>query len=395
MTTAHDAENLSPQDLQRIRSLGMRCRRLFGSIVSLFASIATTGAGLTAADLTFTEISRFNVASAGIGSVPSSVAWNGTRLFIGGYNTANGTATVGIVEVTNATTPGIVNGTFGTVFGQFAGTPGQRGFTGLDLLGSTLAASYDGGAAVANGVQAFNINTSNQLWGINARGSSGVAFDPGFGPDQNGSGTAWTTFGSGRRILQNNLNGSTIYSSADGMIINSGSGTNWRDIDFDSDTGDIYSRRSNGIFKGVRNGENSLSSVEVLKPTNAATDNINGQNLSYMNVSLSTDAIIYNDRTSSSSGQSFLSIIKAMNTSGLDLTTEFTFLSGLTPANSAGYYSFDFDPVTKTLAIADFSNRNVHIFAVVPEPSTVALGVAGVTILAITGWRRRNARKTA
>lgn len=373
----------------------MRCKRIFGPIVSLAVSIATSSAGLTAADLTFTEVSRFNVASAGIGSVPSAVAWNGSRLFIAGYNTANGTGTVGIVEVTNATTTGIVNGTFGTVFGQFAGTPGQRGYTGLDLLGSTLAASYDSGAAVANGIQNFNIDTSNQLWGITARGSSGVAFDPGYGPLQDGAGTAWTTIGSGRRMLQNTLNGSTIYSTANGMIINSGTGTNWRDIDFDTDTGDIYSRRSNGIFKGVRNGANSLSSVDVLKPTNAAADNINGQNLSYMNVSLSTQAIIYNDRTSASSGQSFLSVIKAMNTSGLDLTSEFTFLSGLTPDNSAGYYSFDFDPVTKTLAIADFSNRNVHIFAVVPEPSTVALGVAGVSILAITGWRRRKARNMA
>lgn len=373
----------------------MRCKRLVGTIVANMASIVMSGGSLAAADLTFTEISRFNVSSASIGSVPSAVAWNGSRLFIGGYNTSNGTSTVGIVEVTNATTAGIVNGTFGTVFGQFAGTPGQRGYTGLDLLGTTLAAAYDSGVAVGNGIQTFNIDTSNQLWGISARGSSGVAFDPGFGPGQDGAGTAWTTFGSGRRILQNNFTGATIYSSAGGMIINSGTGTNWRDIDFDPQSGDIYSRRSNGIFKGVRSGANSLTSVDVLKPTNAAADNINGQNLAYMNVSLGTQAIIYNDRASSASGQSFLSIIKAMDKFGIGKTTEFTFLNSLTPANGSGYYSFDFDPVSKTLAIADFSNRNVHIFAVVPEPSTIALGVAGASILAITGWRRRKARNIA
>ncbi len=370
----------------------MRCIRIFGSIVTLVATLSVSSVDVTAADLTFTEISRFNVTGAGIGTVPSAVAWSGSRLFIAGYNTGNGTGSVGIVEVTNATSTGIVNGTFGTVFGQFASTPGQRGYTGLDLLGSTLAASYDSGAAVANGIQSFNIDTSNQLWGISARGSSGVAFDPGFGSDQDGAGTAWTTIGSGRRILQNNLTGATIYSSANGMIINSGAGTNWRDIDFDPTTGNIYARRSNGIFQGVRNGANSLSTVNVLKPTDAATDAINGQNLAYMNVSLSTEAIVYNDRTSAAAGQAFLSIIKAMGTSGNALTSNFVFLNGSTPANGSGYYSFDYDPVSKTLAIADFTNRNVHIFAVVPEPSTIALGFTGVSILAITGWRRRKAR---
>lgn len=358
-------------------------------VVSSVLVIAPSDGSLSAADVVFSEIARFNVASAAIGSATSGVAWNGNRLFIAGYNSSGAAATVGIVEVTNANSTGIVNGTFGTVFGAFASTPSQRGYSGLDLLGATLAASYDSGAAVANGIQNFSISTSNQLWGITARGSSGVAFDPGFGVNQDGAGTAWTTIGSGRRILQNNLTGANIYTSADGMIINSGTGTNWRDIDFDPSTGDIYSRRSNGIFQGVRSGANSLSAVNVLKATNAATDTINGQNLAFMSLGPNSNALIYNDRTSAAAGQSFLSVVQMMSTSGTALTTQFDFLSGLTPANGSGYYSFDFDVASQTLAIADFSNRNVHIFAIVPEPSTVALGTISVAVFGIAAWRRR------
>lgn len=367
----------------------MRCKRLFGSLSMLAISFVSIGGSASAADLTFTEVARFNTASAGIGGALSGVAWNGSRLFIAGYNSSGSASTVGIVEVTNATSTGIVSPTFGTIFGTFDSTPSQRGYSGLDLLGTTLAAAYDGGSAVANGIQNINIDTSNQLWGISARGSSGVGFDPGFGAEHQGAGTAWTTIGSGRRMLQNNLTGATIYSTSDGMIINSGAGTNWRDIDFDPLTGDIYSRRSNGIFRGIRSGANTLSSTEVLKPTNAATDTINGQNLAYMNVGLGPDAIIYNDRTSAASGQQFLSIIKAMDKFGNALTTQFDFLSSLVPTNGSGYYSFDFDAEGKTLAIADFTNRTVHVFAVVPEPSTVALGVISASMLGGLAWRRR------
>lgn len=366
----------------------MRAIRHFGwlGIVTTFWAGAASVQGT---DLIFEEISRINVASAAIGNNPSAVAWNGSRLFIAGFNASGNAASVGIVEVTNATSPGQINATYGSVFGSFASTPNLRGFTGLDLLGSTLAAAYDSGSAVANGLQTFNIATTNQLWGINARGSSGVAFDPGFGVAQDGSGTAWTTIGSGRRILQDNLTGAAIYTSANGMIINSGTGTNWRDIDFDSQTGDIYSRRSNGIFQGVRSGANSLSAVNVLKASDSAADNVNGQNLTFMNVGFGPNAILFNNRATGSNGQEFMTVIQTMDTSGNLLTNQFEFLSDLVPANGNGYYSFDYDPITRTAAIADFANRNVHIFAVVPEPSTVAFGCISAAAFGLTAWRRR------
>lgn len=71
------------------------------------------------------------------------------------------------------------------------------------------------------------------------------------------------------------------------------------------------------------------------------------------------------------------------------MTTQFDFLGGSAPATSNGFYSFDFDFASQTLAIADFTNRNVHIFSVVPEPSTFVLGTASAVAIGFAAWRRR------
>ena len=55
--------------------------------------------------------------------------------------------------------------------------------------------------------------------------------------------------------------------------------------------------------------------------------------------------------------------------SGTAVSPTWNFLS--TPLAGNGYYDFGWDATTSTLAVMDFQNRSVSIFAV-PEPSTYA-----------------------
>ena len=108
------------------------------------------------------------------------------------------------------------------------------------------------------------------------------------------AGTGWTSFGSGRRSLQDNVTGADIYTSSNGMIINSGTGTFWRDMDFDSLIGDIYLRKSNQVHKCQRIGGNLVTGCVQLTSLPQA-DFVNIQNLAY--VRQGTDELIFwNDR---------------------------------------------------------------------------------------------------
>ena len=150
-----------------------------------------------------------------IGSNPSGIAWNGQDIYVCGFN-GGGATGVGLVKVTDA----LGAATLGTSFGFIAGTPGSRGYSGLDVSGDKVAAAYDDGTASVLGIQAFDLS-GTQLWAATGRGGSGVGFDPGFpgGTPALGEGVGWATFGSGRRRLQDASNGATIYDGSNGMVI--------------------------------------------------------------------------------------------------------------------------------------------------------------------------------
>ncbi len=350
-----------------------------GVIAGLMASVAS---GQT---VYYSEIARFTL-SAGrpteFGSNPAAIAWNGSKMYIAGLNNTGSAASVGIVEVTNASSTGINAATFGTVFGERPSSGSTRGFSGLDISGSTIAAAYDAGSSSTDGIAAYD-TAGTQLWGITARGGSGVAFDPGFNtPPIQGDGVAWTTFGSGRRALQDAASGANIYTTSDGMIINiasgdTGSGTFWRDMAFDPQTGNMYPRRSNGIFKEIRTGANSVSPIQEVVAAQASGNFVSGQNIAFMgqNPGLN-DSLIYNDRGTTANGQVFTDVIKTRDADTFtELTQTFEFLGGTAPSNGNGYYDFSYDPGSNTVAVLDFTNNTAHVFSVsaVPEPTTWAL----------------------
>lgn len=349
------------------------------------------GLASTAQAVTFKEIARFDVSAASadpvepgfIGNNPSAVAWNGSQLYVAGFNSSGVANQTAIVEITNASASGINTATFGTPFGTLS-TPNLRGYSGLDLDLGVLAASYDAGASSPSGIQAYDPSTNAAISGypLEGRGGSGVAIDPGFGGSP--AAVAWGTFGSGRIRLNDATDGSVIVDGTDGLVYFANNSTFLRDTDFDVNTGDLYVRVANDVIGATRTSGTEVAGATVLVDLTDAPF-VAGQNLEFLETDQFGGALIYNDRATTGSSP-FASSVQLADPTGAALSAAFALLDGGTPADGAGYYDFDFDPASQTLALMDFANRNVHIFQVVPEPT--ALVLMGIGLVAMTAKRR-------
>jgi len=379
------------------------------------------------------EISRFDLSSTAnaanpefIGSNPAAVAWNGTRLYVAGANNSGGTANSSIIEITNPTATGIVSSpTFSAPFGTLS-TVNGRGFTGLAIDGTNLAVSWDNGSNSPDSFRMANTNTNSIVWTLansgstttnvgTTRGFAGPAFDPGHNGDPaEGSGMAWVFQGGGRRFLNNTSTGAAIYTNINndpagttqGMIINNppASSTAWRDIAFDPSSGNMFMRLNNLVTRTTRTGANSntsangtgsSSTIVTLSTANAVATNIGFlDNVTSSPFSpYSGDLLIFNNRASTSVGQSFMSVIQFTDPDGLAITPNWTFLDGSIPDGNSGY-DFGWDSATQTLAVMDYANRSVSVFSPVPEPTTWGLlGTVGLTAVAAAS-RRRSAGKS-
>jgi hypothetical protein len=353
-------------------------------VVFLLALLAAPTWGIT-----LNEIARFDVATSSgianpefVGSNPAAVAWNGRELYIAGWNATGADADVKIVEITNALSLGQVAATYGAPFGSI-NSVNNRGYTGLDVDQNTLAAAADTvGGVIPEGIAVYDLD-GTQRWTVSARGGSGVGLDPGFGGVD--SGVGWTTFGSGRRALQNTASGADIYTTADGMIINgANTGTFWRDMNF-APNGDIWLREGNNVISGIRSGGNALSATNLVVDEPEA-DGVPLQTIAYMAGTPDGDVVIYNDREVTSVGQNFADVIKFVQPDGTPVDPTVNLLGPVD--TGVGAYDFSYDAATSTLAISDFANRNVHIFSVVPEPGTGILILFGIACL-LVGRRSR------
>ena len=338
-----------PRSVKKLASFG--ATTLAASILSTTASAQAEFTPLATIDLDSTS-DPMNAEF--IGSNPYCVAWDGTDVFVAGYNGSGLATDVQILRITDA----LGAATFGTPFGPQS-APNLRGYIGLDISPDGLAAAFDDGGAGPQGITLWNFDGTLQ-WAKTGRGGSGVAFDPGFpgGNPAQGQGVAWTTFGSGRRALQNTATGVDIWDSSNGMIINTSQGTFWRDMDFDDDSGDIYLREGNNLIRWERDGDNSLTNDQLLfDPIDA--DFTSGQNVAFLGGPF-TDYVIYNDRAGSDANQDFFTVVNVLTPTGAPVTTNW---GSFTPAPGVGLYDFSWDAASRTLAILDFTNREVTIFA--------------------------------
>ncbi|QDT68557.1 hypothetical protein MalM25_14800 [Planctomycetes bacterium MalM25] len=367
------------------------------------AALLLFGAGQAAA-IEFNEIARLNVdfafaANIGeqeppdpdnnpqyIGTNPLGLAWNGSKMYLAGFdNFGSSLLPIGLIEVLN---PASISGAadlgasdFSPAFGQIF-QPIGRGYSGLAIEGGRLAAAYDNGSATANGIQVFDTADNSLLWDLSdssatARGGSGVAFDPGFpgGDAAQGAGVAWTTFGSGRRALNNTETGATVWQLDD--LIPETLGMQWltdaagvgnfaRDLAFDPDTGDVYTRRSNDVDAADRTGDNATDNRRTIVD-NASNGNFKiGGKIEFLADTDDGDLLIYNDSSASSLGQAFADVVKVIDTDGVAQSPTFTLLGGEVLGDLGtgnGVYDFDYDAASNTLAVLDFANRNVHVFS--------------------------------
>lgn len=406
------------------------------------AAAAFVGATTAAhAQIGLWELARFDLSLTSngsnaqfIGSNPIGVGWNGSKLYIAGFNSGTTTVNTALIEVTNAASvtnysaSGFVTPTYSSPFSSLSSSA-SRGYTGLAMNGNQLAASFDAGSNSVNGIQMFNAATNSQSWNLSAsgtttanvgttRGMAGPDFDPGYlGISGSGSGLGWTTQGVGRRLLNDSTSGTTMYSATanvptgavQGTIVNtSPSTTTWRDMAFNPATGDVYLRNQVGVTRTNRTGPNSVigptssvvgqSDYIYINSGSALSNNV-GINIGFMNGvsaasygpftnSYAGDLLVFNDRGSTAAGQSWTNVIKFSTTSGSMITPTYTFLSN--PATSNAAYDFEWDSATQTLAVLDYTNRNVSIFSTaVPEPSTTAAVGACTAGLALMMLRRR------
>lgn len=373
--------------------------RLLPYTLGVLAAAVAAGFAGNASAIEFNEIARFDVSYAFssdldpedtsfddnpkyIGTNPLAVAWNGSKLYLAGHdNFGTSLLPIGLIEVLNPTRTGVNvlgDADFGAKFGDIF-QPQGRGYTGLELSGSDLAAAYDDGAASANAIQLFDTSSNSLQWdlsnaGITGRGGSGVGFDPGFNGSDATPGVAWTQFASGRRALQDADTGASEYllgSDPLGFqwLPDSPPGSNFaRDFAFDPDTGDIYVRRNNDIDAADRSGENDTTNRRTIvdDPTDAGAFKL-GQKIEFIGGTEEGDLLIYNDSVVSSTEQAFVDVVKVVDTDGVAKTATFNLLGGLTGADigdGAGIYDFDYDAGSNTLAVVDFVNRNVFIFEV-------------------------------
>ncbi len=310
--------------------------------------------------------------SAFIGSNPSAIAWDGTDMYVAGWNNGRGDGTPhGIVRIADAAN----SSALGTAFGQRP-TLNFRGYLSVDVRNGMVAASFENGANDPQGLAIYNGASGALVDSFETRPIF-ANWDPAVA---GGDAVSWSQFGSGRlRVSDGGNLSNLLFDGTNGPVIFGGS-TIWRGQDID-DSGNIAVGDGNGdINYFARTGPNTTASAVTLATTSGALGPFtgNGINPAILNTSFG-DFVMYNDR--GVAGPTLGSAIRAVDLNGDAQTIEFV---GLDPtfASSTGWYDFDYDSATGTLAVVDFSNRLAWVFNVVPAPSSaMALGLAGLVAL--------------
>ena len=140
--------------------------RVLLPVLVMAALAAAAGGPALAQSLSVYERVRLNIASTAnggnpqfIGANPSTIAWTGSAVYVAGVNASGSTSRTAITGITNPlATPGLgVVPAFTPAFGTRSATLNGRGFTGLAVSGTVLAAAWDNGTttpATTDGMQA-------------------------------------------------------------------------------------------------------------------------------------------------------------------------------------------------------------------------------------------------
>jgi len=350
----------------------------------------------------------------GIGNNPFVVTSDGTYAYVGGYyGAALPTGNIGILKISLSDPVGdkmVLPGGNQTVT-QF------HYYGGLVVSGGVLYALTDRplGDYLSTNVRAIDVNTGGLIatfdgdWlpggdgivvqpaGMTYWATGGLGLDPGVGGVD--TGLSLLGYGSGRRVLLNILNGTTIYDTGFGMIVADRTTscvvsdlTVWRDHAFDA-KGNVYMRRSNQVQMAIRSGSNSISGYRHLTDEREAdgtnrvgcgdgmpvamrlANAVVGQNIALIRKTSAgsglRDVLIFNDRYSGATTFAFADVIKMVDTNGLVPNPPVQLLRDDGSALStsvdvppgAALYDFHYDAASDVLLIVDYWNRNLLVFS--------------------------------
>ncbi len=329
-----------------------------------FAAAVTFAAPAMAADLRLDLLGRVDVSTSGIGNNPASVGWNGLDLYVGGVN--NGSSNVAIARIADALGTATV-----TTFG--ATTAGATaGYEYMDVNGNDVFVSFTG----TESAQAYD-GLSGSLYPTFGTNNSQSGSLEGIAYDRRFSGLADTVRRGRGFVFRERLDGST---SNVGLSLPSGTfGYRGIDVDFN---GNLFIRSDNGAVRVPTSTGDANGTVYDSAGTVALGGS--GGFAQYRNiVGLDNtgfgDFVLFNER---GTNISFLNSMQLTDYAGNSLTLALN-LGGDTILDSlTGAYDFSYDRVTNTLAVSDFSNREVYIFGVVPTPGAAGiLGIAGLAAL--------------
>ncbi len=351
-------------------------------LTTLFSSAnAQTFYNVATVDLSTT----FN-SGTGNGANPGTMAWDGSSLFVAGFNNTSTTGSVAAVQVSNVLT----SPTISSPFGVLTGVIGGRGYVSADTSGGNVVFAMDSGTAATSVISSYA--TSNLALNF----SKAPTFRPhvvGIDPIA-GTGGVITNVNS----LQQGTGGmrrDNITSGAADTNISVTSGdagsTAWRDLDF-APNGDVWMRVQNRVSVATRSGPGGFNAGAVVVGLTA--NNQAGEAIAYLSGLSGGDRVIYNNRAVITGGQAFNTVTLASTTSGA--ASPLTFLdstgaNAFVAANGAAWYDYSWDAASQTLAILDFSNRQVYIFSTTAIPAPASVGLLGLAGGMMMKRRRRTA----
>lgn len=364
-------------------------RILIGSACAYTLAAAATASAATFYQRAVVDLSPLTAGTAAndIGTHPSAVAWDGSTAAIAGYNAGATSRDVAIANVSNVLTP---TPTFGARYGvQFATAPNGKGYIGADSkAGVGVATAFDGGSSSntllrlddANGAQVFQVAAVG-------RPISAPAFDT--------LSTRLSYLIHATHVLrQLDVATGAVASTASTNLSGVTAAMTFRDFDYDA-AGNLYARSNNDIVRANRTNATTYNATATMV-ANLADASVVGQNIAvvegFPNAAGALFAI-YNDRASTADGQPFAGVVKAVRANGAAEPLTFLGADGATPVAfpaAAGLYDFSYDGGTKTLALLDYTNRQLYVFGATPapEPATLA-ALAGAALLGLRRRRRR------
>lgn len=337
-----------------------------------------------------------------IGNNPSSIAFDGTDAYIGGFaNFSNPIPGLQIVQIQNFLL-GPDGRQFAVVEGSFAAAPNPvanfRGWTGLDWDAERgLLGTVDfGNSGLSNQVKIFNYKPSTsggflrslslKAQSIDLRGVAGPSWDRGYngkgfgadgpvvasvldpftGPAEEKNGPFGHLLpdepGLGDPVPDLDSIFAVAYAPPSGpALIQLDTSTLWRDLDIDPNTGDMAARAANVLVLATRDADGQTTTRVSVGTDNAPF--ISGQNVAILHGLTGGDLVIYNDRAIASGGQPFADVVKLVTKSGESVAMNIVDGSGSPVSLPAGvgYYDFAWDEGSQTLLILDFAARDVYV----------------------------------